>query len=336
MITDQQSIPDAPIKIGIPGIYRLAVKEVLPNGNNFRYLLVDADGNQYSAVSKKAFRKNQLVRCLLQFKLINSEYRVNHVIICKKQSIDDTHPSPRSKPSTAERIISRAIVNPGFNPTEYPFHEGSPKQVNKTGSYRFTVNMWLPCPGGTPCKYVYLMEDCHNQKYHAVSNTKYEKGDKLVCRVEVLKEGPIRKFFLTISDDETSQAVCLIDRKVILRKNYTPHYPKLLVSTSVTTAVKTKRQEEEEVEPVFDKEDSEPVFNRKAAEIFEALKASGFHKCGKDFICSCCGNRYYLNQGIKSDTKELYLCYTCRGKMRKRERRSNSVYAISTPMGNKR
>lgn len=332
--TDQQNPPDAPVKIGVPGIYRLAVKEIFPNEKNFRYQLVDADGNQYSSISKKAFRKNQLVRCLLQFKFNNSEYEISHVFICKKQNVDDTHPAPRSKPSTAERIISRAILNPGFIPTEFPFREGSPKQVNKTGSYRFTVDMWLPCPGGTPCKYVYLMMDCHSQKYHAVSDTRYEKGDKLVCRVEVLKEGTNRKFFLTICDDETSQAVCLIDRKVVLRKNYTPHYPKALPPNSDPNIAKAKRRSESE--QIYVKEDPEPVFNRKAAEIFDSLKESGFHKCGKDFVCSCCGKQYYMNQGIKSDTGELYLCNTCRGKMKKRERYSNSVYAISTPMGNKR
>ena len=331
---DQQNHPDEPLKIAVPGVYRLAITKVIPSGNNFRYQLVDAGGNQYSAISKKPFRKNQLVRCLIHFKYINSEYRVSDIAICKNQDINDSHPAPRSKPTAAERIASRAIVNPGFIPTEYPFREGSPKQVNKTGSYRFTVEMWLPCPGETPCKYVYLLDDGHNQKYHAVSNNKYEKGDKLICRVEVLREGSNRKFFLAISDDETSQAVCLVDRKVILRKYYTPNYPKPQAVIDVHTRAKPKMDKESE--PVFIKKDTEPVFNRKAAEIFESLKESGFHKCGKEFTCSCCGKQYYMNQGIKSDTKELYLCNTCRGKMKKRERKSNSVYALSTPMGNKR
>ncbi len=331
---DQQNPPDVPVKIGVPGIYRLAVKEVLSNGNNYRYQLVDADGNQYSAISKKTFQKNQLIRCVLQFKFINSEYKVSHVFICKKQNIDDSHPSPRSKPSKAERIINRAIVNLGFIPTEYPFREGSPRQVNKTGSYRFTVDMWITCPDGTPCKYGYLMTDCHNLKYHAVSDNKYKKGDELVCRVEVLKEGPNRKYFLTISDDETSKAVCLIDRRIILRKNYTPHYPKPLVSICNPNIVKSEKGQEPE--RVYVRKNPTPVFNFKAAKIFDSLKETGFHKCGKDFKCSCCGKQFYMNQGIKSDTKELYLCNNCRGKMKTRERKSNSLYAILTPMGNKR
>jgi hypothetical protein len=330
--SDQQNPPDAPLKVGRSGMYRLAIKEVFPNGKNFRYHLVDADGNRYTAVSKKSFRKNQLVRCIVQFTFINFERRVTQVCICKKQDINDTPPKPGWKMSPAERIVSRATVNPGIIPTEYPFREGSPKKVNKTGSYRFTIDLSMPCPGGTPCKYIYLMLDCYNQKYHAVSNIKYEKGDKLVCRVEVLKEGENRKFFLTISDDETSQAVCLVDRRIVARKNYTPHYPK----APVVSQTKPEQKKKDEDEPERAVEQTEPVFNRRAAEIFDSLKESGFHKCGKAFVCSCCGKQYYLNQGIKSDTKELYLCNTCRGRMRKRERKSNSVYAIFTPMGNKR
>ncbi len=313
-------------------MYRLAISEVFPNGKNFRYHLVDAEGNRYTAVSKKSFRKNQLVRCIVQFTFINFEKRVSQVFICKKQNIDDEPPTPGKKLSTAERIISRATVNSGFIPTEYPFREGSPKQVNKTGSYRFTVDLCLPCPRETPCKYVYLMLDCHNQKYHAVSDIMYEKGSKLVCRVEVLKEGINRKFFLTISDDESSQAVCLVDRRIIARKNYSPHYPK----PAPPCKSQSKLKKGKDSEPTIASEHTEVVYNRKAAEIFDSLKASGFHKCGKDFVCSCCGKQYYMNQGIKSDTKDLYLCNSCRGSMSKRERHSNSLYTISTPMGNKR
>jgi len=330
--TDPQNPPDAPLKVGVRGMYRLAVSDVSPNGKNFRYNLVDAEGNHYSAVSRKCFSKNQLVRCIVQFTFINYEKRISQIIICKKQNIDDKPPTPGKKKNYLERILSRSTVNPGFIPTDYPFREGSPKQVNKTGSYRFTVDLCLPCPNETPCKYVYQMLDCHNQKYNAVSDIIYEKGSTLVCRVEVLKEGINRKFFLTITDDESSQAVCLVDRRIIARKNYTPHYPKPAPSSKSQSKLKKRKDSE----PAIVSERTEAVFNRKAAEIFDSLKASGFHNCGKDFVCSCCGKEYRIHQGIKSDTKELYLCNSCRGSMRIRERHSNSLYTIFTPMGNKR
>lgn len=329
---DKHNTPDSPAKVGVPGVYRLAVSASFQFGSRFRYNLVDGEGNHYTTISKHSFQKNQLVRCSVQFSSYNSVKRVSQIDICKKQDIDDAA-------LTLRKVNS--IPNPGYIPTDYPFREGSPRQMNITGSYRFSVELSMQCPGGIHCKYVYLLIDCQNQKYHAVSNIKYEKGEKLVCRVEVLKEGAKRKFFLTISDDESSQAVCMIDHRLVLRKNYTPNAP----VTHKTPLVVTKDAPKKKRTPVIDDEPDEnfvvhekpePVFNRKAAEIFESLKASGFHKCGKQFVCSCCGRQYYENQGIKSDTKEIYLCNSCRGSMRKRERQSNSVYAISTPMGNKR
>ena len=76
--------------------------------------------------------------------------------------------------------------------------------------------------------------------------------------------------------------------------------------------------------------------DRKAMEIFDTMKELGFHKCGKPFTCSCCGNDFEMNQGIVCDTRELYLCNQCRGGQRKRERTTKSLRTISIPMGNKR
>lgn len=76
--------------------------------------------------------------------------------------------------------------------------------------------------------------------------------------------------------------------------------------------------------------------SRKQMEIFDRMKETGFHKCGKAFVCSCCGQSYDKGQGIVSDVKEIYLCDSCRGGQKKRERVTNSLRTISTPMGNKR
>ena len=73
--------------------------------------------------------------------------------------------------------------------------------------------------------------------------------------------------------------------------------------------------------------------SRKAMEIFEKMKEVGFHKCGKSFTCSCCGEIFLQNQGIVSDVGEIYLCNRCRAGQKGRERKSKSVYAIPTPMG---
>ena len=72
-----------------------------------------------------------------------------------------------------------------------------------------------------------------------------------------------------------------------------------------------------------------------ALEIFDKMRDYGFHKCGKEFVCSCCGESYAKNQGIKCDTRELYLCNGCRNGQRKYVRQSKSIHAISIPMGGK-
>lgn len=316
MHSDVQSVPDAPVRIGTDGAYWLAVKKVTENDEIFGYALADADGNIYRSASKKRFQTGTLVRCNVQFRVRDGIRTVSRITISENQKKVKSSSSPK---------------NSGFVPTQYPFREGGPAQVDKTGSYRFTVEMSAPWERGPLCKYVYLLSDCNGKKYHALSNAEYAKGEKLVCRVEVIKEGQNRKYFLTISDDESSLAACLINREIILRKYYKPRVP---VPTKAQTSSSKKTAEPQQTKVVA--EEKVIVFNRKAAEIFESLKSSGFHKYGKEFTCSCCRKHYLANQGIKSDTRELFLCNDCRKGLKKRERRSNSVYAISTPMGNKR
>lgn len=316
MQSDVQGQPDAPLKKGTDGPYLLEVKKVTDNDAIYGYALADADGNIYRAASKKRFHVGCLVRCNVQFRERGGIRSVSRVTISENQK--------KVSPSTASK-------SKDFIPTQYPFREGGPGQVDKSGSYRFTVEMSAPWGRAPLCKYVYLVSDCNGRKYHALSNVEYAKGEKLVCRVEVIKEGQNRKFFLTISDDDSSQAACLVNREIVLRKHYKPRVsvppkPKAVSSTKTAEPQLVRSAAEEKV----------VVFNRKAAEIFESLKSSGFHKYGKDFTCSCCRRKYFANQGIKSDTRELFLCNDCRKGLKKRERRSNSVYAISTPMGNKR
>ncbi len=316
MQSDVQGRPDAPLRIGTDGPYWLEVKKVTENDTAYGYALADADGNIFRTASKKRYQPGILVRCNVQFRVRGGTRSVSRVTISENQKKVSPATSSKSK---------------DFIATQYPFREGGPGQVDKSGSYRFSVEMSAPWGRAPLCKYVYLVSDCNGRKYHALSNVEYAKGEKLVCRVEVIKEGQNRKFFLTISDDDSSQAACLINREIVLRKHYKPRVsvlpkPKALSSKKPVEPLPVREVAEERV----------VVFNRKAAEIFESMKSSGFHKYGKEFTCSCCRKKYLANQGIKSDTRDLFLCNDCRKGLRKRERKTNSVYAISTPMGNKR
>ena len=60
------------------------------------------------------------------------------------------------------------------------------------------------------------------------------------------------------------------------------------------------------------------------------------HKCGKPFICSCCGQSFSKNQGYRIDFKEIYFCFDCKKKIYKPSNKGWRGSVISIPMGNKR
>lgn len=76
---------------------------------------------------------------------------------------------------------------------------------------------------------------------------------------------------------------------------------------------------------------------RKTPEQWHGEVASlGKHKCGKPFICSCCGGSFAKNQGYRIDFKEIYFCFECKKKIFKPSHKGWRGSVISIPMGNKR
>lgn len=60
------------------------------------------------------------------------------------------------------------------------------------------------------------------------------------------------------------------------------------------------------------------------------------HKCGKPFVCNCCGRSFSKNQGYRVNFKEIYFCFECSKKIYKPSHRGWRGTIISIPMGNKR
>ena len=175
----------------------------------------------------------------------------------------------------------------------------------------------------------YRLEDCAGHKYTVASKIKCPVGKYLRCSVWVGVIG---------GQIKTDIAVC--------QKQFDPNNPpkpKLTNRNNSISQVADKKgsvkEEPKKTEPdytPFALRNQTNLPERKAMEIFDKMKELGFHKCGKAFTCSCCGERYDKFQGIVSDVKEIYLCNSCRAGQKKRERTSNSLRTISIPMGNTR
>lgn len=69
---------------------------------------------------------------------------------------------------------------------------------------------------------------------------------------------------------------------------------------------------------------------------FSDVQGLGRHKCGKPFICSCCGKSFPANAGWRVDLRDIFFCNSCARKIYVGEGRGNRHFIISTPMGNKR
>ena len=81
----------------------------------------------------------------------------------------------------------------------------------------------------------------------------------------------------------------------------------------------------------------EPVHYLKAPSIWSGeVQDLGKHKCGKPFMCSCCGRSFPANAGWRVDLKDIYFCNSCAKKIYEPKGRGNRHFIISTPMGNKR
>lgn len=60
------------------------------------------------------------------------------------------------------------------------------------------------------------------------------------------------------------------------------------------------------------------------------------HKCGVAFVCNCCGKSFSPRQGYRVDGRDLFFCNSCAKHIFEPAKRGNSLFYISTPMGNKR
>jgi hypothetical protein len=79
-----------------------------------------------------------------------------------------------------------------------------------------------------------------------------------------------------------------------------------------------------------------PLCRKTPEQWYAEVGGFGKHKCGKPFVCSCCGGSFAKNQGYRIDFKEIYFCFECKKKIFRPSHRGWRGSVISIPMGNKR
>lgn len=87
MTDNAKYTPDAPLVCSVSGKYKLLISSVTPKFDRYEYLLVDAEGREYGAVSDKYYSRNQLLRCMVSIAVVKTKLVVSEVTICKKQDL---------------------------------------------------------------------------------------------------------------------------------------------------------------------------------------------------------------------------------------------------------
>ncbi len=82
--------PDSLFQKRSSGEYILVIKSVTEKDGKHEYLLMDADGYEYNAISNELYPEGKLLRCLVRFKVKKGRFRVEKVGICRGQNLIPT------------------------------------------------------------------------------------------------------------------------------------------------------------------------------------------------------------------------------------------------------
>lgn len=182
-LTQQIPRPDEPFRIGASGKYKLLIKSVTPCFNGYKYSLVDADGKEYVAESLKHYAPNQLLRCIVNLKVVNAAFEVSETRICGKQDfampIPDS-PKPR-KPLIENKKGKAAVKNAHINTEPNRKSLGDPMLKGASGNYVFRV-VAVEQKGEV---YSYKVEDAKGRQYEVGSKQFYSVGAIVDCKVSL-------------------------------------------------------------------------------------------------------------------------------------------------------
>ena len=206
------NIPDAPFRSGTTGKYKLLIKDVTRKYDGYEYELVDADGKEYKAVSPKHYAPDQLLRCMVHFKVANAAFVVTEMLICSKQDFAIPIPEP---PKPQPKPVSKEVVkSPQNKPAPKVKAKDSVKKV-QSGSDPQRKSLGDPYLKKVPGKYVlrvaaveqgnniytYKVEDAKGRQYEVQSKHLYPMGTIVDCKVHMANtpSGALRISVITIA-----------------------------------------------------------------------------------------------------------------------------------------
>lgn len=253
---------DAPFRSGVSGKYKLLIKVVTPKYRQYEYELTDSEGKSYKASSADHFAANQILRCMVTFKIEHARLAVTDTAICSKQDmatpIVEKPIPPKPAPVTKPQPVTVSPVKPNKVIPAKPapvILEEAPSERGTTGLYRLTVESVQGWNRFGNTKHLYSLSDKSGQLYQAISDKSYPSGSIAVCRVEVLKERKGNYYFTVFFQDESSKPVGLVDGEVLPR-----HY---FIASPTPTRTPVPRDKSKSKKEKKDKPETQPMYLNK-------------------------------------------------------------------------
>jgi len=177
-------ILDLPFRSGVTGKYKLQVKQVTPTYSEYQYILTDGEDKEYSSSSKMRYAANDILRCIVGFKVENARFVVTETTICKKQDFasplpDTERPKIQPKPDVKTKKTEKS--KPAINYSKL----GNPYKNGTSGIYK----MHIVSRTKNGKSYSYILEDAQGRRYEGESKTGYAENSIIPCNVEIVRTG---------------------------------------------------------------------------------------------------------------------------------------------------
>ncbi len=215
-------IPDAPFRSGITGKYKLLINDVKPKLGCYEYELLDAEGKEYKAIAKEHYAKDQLLRSIVSFQVVNARLVVSEVVVCKKQdmaTLIPEPPKPQSKPdskpvSKSKEKSMKPKQKPATKKTDGKSKKivlGDPRHRHTSGTYVFRVAEVTR----NDTSYSYKVEGAGQQLYEVQSRVSFPVGTFVDCGVKVSSSagGILKVFVLSIKEHVSAEVKPALHRK---------------------------------------------------------------------------------------------------------------------------